>query len=80
MAEQLYNRNFDLNATKRAQEGQETSSDNLVLVFPFSSEEPYLRAGFFEDPWIEILGHKSEEVDLSRLNSGAPVLLDRGMS
>ena len=80
MAEQLYNRNFDLNATKRAQEDQETSSDNLVLVFPFSSEEPYLRAGFFEDPWIEILGHKSEEVDLSRLNSGAPVLLNHGMS
>lgn len=79
MAEQLYNRNFDLNATKRAQKDQEASSDNLVLVFPFSSEEPYLRAGFFEDPWIEILGHKSDEVDLSRLNAGAPVLLNHGM-
>lgn len=80
MAEQLYNRSLDLKATKRAQEDQETSSGNLVLEFPFSSQEPYLRAGFFEDPWIEILGHKSEEVDLSRLNAGAPVLLNHGMS
>lgn len=79
MAEQIYNRSLDLKATKRAQE-DESSSGNLVLEFPFSSQEPYIRSGFFEDPWVEVLGHKSEEVDLSRLNAGAPVLLNHGMS
>jgi len=43
----------------------------------FSSEEAeVLRASFFEDPWFEILGHKDGEVNLDRLNGGAPILLD----
>lgn len=40
----------------------------------FSSEEPYLRASYFDDPWNETLGHNPDEVDLSRLNNGAPLL------
>jgi phage major head subunit gpT-like protein len=41
----------------------------------FSSEEPYLRTSWFDDPWIEVLGHGADEVDMSRLESGAaPVL------
>jgi phage head maturation protease len=42
-----------------------------------SSETPYLRASYFglDDPWLEVLGHKPSEVDLSRLATrGAPVL------
>lgn len=40
----------------------------------FSSETPYLRSGWFDDPWNEVLGHNDDEVDLSRLNDGAPAL------
>lgn len=41
----------------------------------FSSEEPYLRASFWDEPWVEVLGHNDDEVDMSRLASGtAPVL------
>lgn len=41
----------------------------------FSSEEPYLRASYFDEPWVEVLGHDADEVDMSRLGSGtAPVL------
>ena len=38
-----------------------------------SSDEPYLRASFWEEPWIEVLGHAEDEIDLSRLNNGATV-------
>lgn len=41
----------------------------------FSSEEPYLRSSYWDEPWIEVLGHDADEVDMSRLSSGtAPVL------
>lgn len=36
-----------------------------------SSELPVLRASFFKAPWLETLGHKRTEVDLSRLQNGA---------
>ena len=48
--------------------------DNAVLSLSFSSETPYTRSTWFDEPWVEILGHKDSEVDLSRLNAGAPVL------
>jgi hypothetical protein len=41
----------------------------------FSSETPYERRSWFEDPWVEILGHKTDEVDMSRFESGAAPLL-----
>lgn len=74
--EQLLTRNFDLSDATR----KESDGDNVVLEFPFSSEEPYVRHGFFTEPWVEVLGHKSGEVDLSRMQKGAPVLLNHGAS
>lgn len=55
-------------------------ADNLILEFPFSSEEPYLRNNYWDDPWVEVLGHGADEVDLSRLMDGAPVMLNHGMN
>lgn len=48
--------------------------DNTILTLSFSSETPYVRSSWFDEPWVEILGHNADEVDLSRLNSGAPLL------
>lgn len=47
--------------------------DERKIRVSFSSDKPYLRSSFWEDPWIEVLGHKDDEVDLSRLNNGATV-------
>ena len=38
-----------------------------------SSELPVLRQSYFRDPWVEVLGHDKDEVDLARLQSGASV-------
>lgn len=58
---------------RAAEEGQ--ADDGLLrLRLSASSEEPYLRASWWDDPWIEVLGHKSGEVDLVRLNGGAAVM------
>ena len=46
----------------------------LRLSLSVSSEEPYLRTSWWDGDWIEVLGHKSGEVDLTRLNGGAAVL------
>lgn len=46
----------------------------LRLRLSVSSETPYLRASWWDAPWIEILGHKPEEIDLSRLQNKAAVL------
>ena len=46
----------------------------LRLRLSVSSEAPYLRHSWWEDPWIEVLGHADGEIDLSRLNGGATVL------
>ena len=42
--------------------------DDNKMTFSVSSEMPYER--YFG---IEVLGHKKSEVDLSRLNDGAPL-------
>lgn len=53
-----------------------TSDDGLLrLTISCSSEIPYLRQSWWDDPWIEVLGHKSSECDLSRFNGGSGVLL-----
>ena len=78
MSETLVTRNFQLTVQKREADPEASQSQNLVLEFPFSSEDPYLRSNWFDEPWIEILGHKESEVDLTRLNAGAPVLLNHG--
>lgn len=46
----------------------------LRLRLSVSSEEPYLRATWWDEPWVEVLGHKDGEIDLARLNGGATVL------
>ncbi|MCH9694778.1 MAG: HK97 family phage prohead protease [Gammaproteobacteria bacterium] len=50
-----------------------TGGDDRKIEISFSSEEPYRREHFFSEPWIEVLGHKSGEVDLGRLRNGATV-------
>ncbi len=44
-----------------------------TLRVSFSSDEPYLRSSFWEEPWIEVLGHDEDEIDLTRMNNGATV-------
>jgi len=51
----------------------ESAEDRIVLL-SFSSETPYTRQSFFDEPWVEVLGHQDSEVDLSRLKARAPVL------
>ncbi len=84
------NRSFALQIVKRQSaadlagategEGAEPApADNLVLSFPFASEEPYLRGDcYWDDPWLEVLGVTDAECDLTRLNAGAAVLADHG--
>lgn len=47
----------------------------MRLTISASSETPYLRQSWWDDPWLETLGHKKGECDLSRFESGAGVLL-----
>lgn len=56
------------------------NEESRLVRLSFSSEEPVTRQGFFSDPWIEILGHGNDEVDLKRLNSNAPVLYNHDRS
>lgn len=52
------------------------SDDGLLrLHISASSELPVTRSGFWDDPWIEVLGHKPGECDLSRFEGGAGVVL-----
>lgn len=46
----------------------------LRLRLSVSSEVPYLRSSWWDDPWIEVLGHAEGEIDLVRLNGRATVL------
>lgn len=65
-----------LPATITIRAAAEAAKDDglLRLRLSASSETPYVRASYWDEPWVEILGHKAGEVDLSRLNDGAPVL------
>ena len=47
--------------------------ENRTVRVSVSSELPVTRASFFREPWIEVLGHKDGEVDLTRLENGASV-------
>ena len=58
----------------RAADATKAPDGLLRLRLSVSSEDPYLRDSGWQDPWIETLGHKAEEVDLARFNDGAPVL------
>lgn len=65
-------------AADKGDGGDAGQRENLVLEFPFSSEEPYLRTAWWDDPWLEVLGHGDGECDLTRLADGAPVLCNHG--
>ena len=63
-------------ALHRAAVGIEVlDADARKFRISFSSDQPYLRASFFDDPWLEILGHDEDEVDLARIDGGAAPLL-----
>ena len=63
-------------ALHRAAHGVEVLDvDKRTFRISFSSEEPYLRASWFDEPWLEILGHNADEVDMSRIDGGAAPLL-----
>lgn len=58
---------------REQQEGQE--DDGLLrLRLSASSEVAVLRSPWWEEPWLETLGHDEGEVDLTRFNDGAAVL------
>ena len=64
----------------RAAEPGQADDGLLRLRLSVSSETPYLRTSWWDDPWIEVLGHKDGEIDLTRLNDGAPVLANHDRS
>ncbi|MDT3708163.1 MAG: phage major capsid protein [Thiobacillus sp.] len=57
-----------------AAESDQPADTLLRLRLSVSSEEPYLRSSWWDEPWIEVLGHKKNEINLDRLNGGAAVL------
>lgn len=60
--------------TIRAADDSAADDGLLRLRLSASSETPYLRASWWDEPWVEVLGHKSGEINLDRLNGGAAVL------
>ena len=70
----ILHRNLPATLTLRAADPAQADDGLLRLQLSASSETPYLRSSYWDEPWIEVLGHKANEVDLSRLNDGAPVL------
>jgi len=52
------------------------SEEDRTVRISVSSEKPVLRSSFFREPWVEVLGHKRGEVNLDRLNDGAPLLFN----
>lgn len=63
-------------AAEPAADGSAAAGDGLLrLHISASSETPYLRQSFWDDPWIEVLGHNSGECDLTRFQTGAGVVL-----
>ena len=63
-------------ALHRAASGVEVlDAGKRTFRISFSSDEPYLRASWFDEPWLEILGHDADEVDMSRIDGGAAPLL-----
>lgn len=64
-----------LRAVDPAADGAAADDGLMRLTITCSSEIRYLRNNYWDDPWIEVLGHKADECDLSRFNAGAGVLL-----
>lgn len=72
--EGVLHRSLPATITVREIAGQAPSEALLHLTLSVSSEIPYLRNDGWEEPWVEVLGHADDEVDLARLNGGASVL------
>ncbi|MFD2112577.1 prohead protease/major capsid protein fusion protein [Thiorhodococcus fuscus] len=53
---------------------ESSDAEKRTIRVSFSSELPVLRASWWDDPWLETLGHDDGEADLERLNANAPVL------
>lgn len=70
----VLHRSLPATLTIRAADPSQPEDGLMRLQLSVSSETPYLRANYWDDPWVEVLGHKSTEIDLTRLNDGAPVL------
>lgn len=68
-------RSLPAELTIRAAEAGGSEDGLLRLRLSVSSEQPYLRQSWWDDDWIEILGHKAGEVDLTRLDGGSGVVL-----
>jgi len=64
-----------IRAAEPTADGAPAEEGLLRLHISVSSEIPYLRQSWWDDPWIEVLGHKPGECDLSRFTSGAGVVL-----
>jgi hypothetical protein len=54
-------------------QGAVIDEDKRTVRVSASSELPVVRSSFFRDPWVEVLGHDKDEVDLARLQNGASV-------
>lgn len=72
--EGMLHRSLPAQLTLREKSPDEADDRLLRLQLSVSSDTPYLRASYWEEPWIEVLGHKEGEIDMARLNDGAPVL------
>jgi len=59
----------------RIVERAEGESKPRLYEMSLSSEYPVERS-FFGERWVEVLSHDAQAVDLTRLNSGAPLLLN----
>jgi phage head maturation protease len=49
--------------------------ENRRVRVSFSSEYPVKRESWFDDPWIEVLGHDESEIDMERFATGGAPLL-----
>jgi HK97 family phage major capsid protein len=66
-----------LPATLKIREAAEGQADDglLRLRLSVSSEEPYVRRSWWEEPWVEVLGHDDGEINLARFDGGAGCVL-----
>lgn len=67
-------RTLPVELTIRAADPGQADDGLLRLRLSASSEAPVLRTSWWDDPWLETLGHAEGEIDLSRLNARAAVL------
>lgn len=72
--EGMLHRSLPAQLTLREKSPDEADDGLLRLQLSVSSDTPYLRASYWDEPWVEVLGHKEGEIDMARLNDGAPVL------